>query len=230
MSWFTDRWGQGGPFGATTKAVDRNRGVIGDVVKYGSDIVAPFTGPFAPLVAGAGNAIGTAIKPGTNFGDIAGAGAIGAGVGYAGQALGSAFGAGSGAGAGTTGTAATTGAEAAIPGATGTAAETAASTIAKNAPSSLADKTWNAVKGVGEWAGKHPETIGQGLKAMSEGPVNEAQAKRMALLNQQTEYEMQRQKARDQALNPIYQALVGQAQQYTNGPRTPIARNPYAPR
>lgn len=233
MSWFTDRWGQGGPFGATTKAIGRNRNVIGDVVKYGSDIVAPFTGPFAPLVAGAGNAIGTGIHEGTNFGDIAKSGAIGAGLGYAGQQLGSAFGAGSGAGTSTGGATMDSlgfgdiaGEAGSAAGNVGDAAATTAS-LAKNAPATLGEKTWNAVKDIGSWAGKHPETIGQGFKAISDAPVNEAQARRLALLNEQDQYTMERQRARDKALNPIYEALAGQAQSYMNN-RPKIAANPYA--
>lgn len=227
MSWFSDRWGQGGPFGATTKAIDRNRGVIGDVVKYGSDIVAPFTGPLAPWVAGAGNAIGTAIKPGSNIGDIAGQGALGVGIGYAGQALGDAFGAGSGAGA----TSAATDAGTTAGTAAGTGAGSAAgAAIAKNAPTSLADKTLNAIKDVGSWAAKHPETVGQGLTAISQAPMNAAEAKRIALLNAQDQYNLDRQRARDQALNPIWQALAGQAQGYLNGSTFPVAKNPYTGR
>lgn len=243
MSWLSDlggyaskQWGMGGPFGATTKAIGRNRNVIGDVVKYGSDIVAPFTGPFAPLVAGAGNAIGTGVHEGTNFGDIAKSGAIGAGTGYLGQQLGAAFGAGSGTGAGAaTGPDSVTMDSLGFSDLAGDAAQGASpgaaqvgSALAKNAPSSLGDQTWNAVKGIGSWAAAHPETVGQGLTAISQGPVNAATARRMALLNEQTDYDTQRQKARDQALSPIWQALASQAQGYMQRPAAAVAKNPYS--
>lgn len=95
MSWLTDRWGQGGPFGTIAGALQGKQGSInalrndvGNLVQVGSDVAAPFTGPFAPLVAGAGNALGTGIKPGTNIGDIAKSGGIAAGVAGVGEALG----------------------------------------------------------------------------------------------------------------------------------------------
>lgn len=91
MSWLSDRWGEGGPTGTILgalqgkqRSVNALRNDAGGILKVGSDVVAPFTGPFAPLVAGAGNALGSAIEPGTNFGNIAGSGLMGAGIGYAG--------------------------------------------------------------------------------------------------------------------------------------------------
>lgn len=234
MGWLQDRWGQGGPFGWAGKTFERNRGFIGPYTKIMADVVAPFSGPFAPLVAGAGNALGSAITPGTNFGDIAKSGVTGAAIGELGYGLGQAFGAGSGAGAaagtagGNTGAAIDAGLETAGTSAAGTAATQAAKTLSRNAPSSLAERVWGAVKDVGSWAGRHPETIAQGFNAISQAPMNEAYARRMALLNQQSEYEQERQKARDQALNPIWQALAGQARGYMNRQPNAIARNPYS--
>lgn len=199
--------------------IDNNRNVAGDAIKYGSDLAAPFTGPFAPLVAGLGNAAGTALHKGTNVGDIAGSGVTGAAIGGAEYGLGKAFGAGSGAAAGSS-------PASYVPGPDG---GWVAKGIANNVPKDLAGSAWSAVKDVGSWAGKHPEAVGQGLTALSQAPVNAAQARRMALLNQQDEYTLARQKARDQALNPIWQALAGQAQGYLNKPRT-IAPNPYTGR
>lgn len=87
MSWFSDRWGQGGIFGKTGLAGavnwDRNRGFYGNLVKNAAIPVALaadyFTGgaltPLeAGLISGGGAALGQAMRPGTNIGSIAGAG------------------------------------------------------------------------------------------------------------------------------------------------------------
>lgn len=94
MSWLSDlggyaaaRWGRGGPFGTIAGALNGNtynRKVLGESIGDIGDAIAPFTGYWAPLVAGGANAIGDAIEPGTNFGDIAKGGLTGAAEGYLG--------------------------------------------------------------------------------------------------------------------------------------------------
>lgn len=225
MGWLQDRWGKGGVFGWAGDTVKRNRNEIGDVLKYGSMLAAPFTGgaSMAALVGGLGGAAGTAIKEGTNFGDIAKGGVVGAGTGYAGHSLGQAFGAGSGNGGGATMNSLGFGDIAADVGTEAVAA----------APKSLASRAASTIGNIGSdlgsWAAKHPDTLASAFTAIGNAPVNAAQAKRLAMLNEQDEYEMQRRRARDQALNPIWQALAGQAQGYVDNARGPsrIAANPY---
>lgn len=246
MSWLSDlggyvdrQWGTGGPFGAATKAVERNRNAIGDVVKYGSDLLAPFTGPFAPLVAGAGNALGTGIHEGTNFGDIAKSGAIGGAIGYGENALGSAFGAGSGAASGGSGlgsaleSAGDVGRD--VDGAfeVGSSAGNAladsgakvAQGLATNAPTSLGQQVLNKVNDVGSWAAKHSETVGKAFSAIGDAPMNEARAKQMALQNQLYQQQLDRQKS----LDPLRQALAGRMAQFAAQPpqNVTVRPNPY---
>lgn len=224
MSWLSDRWGKGGVFGWAGDTAKRNRNAIGDVVKYGSAIAAPFTGPLAPWVAGLGAAAGTGIHEGTNIGDIGKAGAIGAGTGYLGAKVGKMFGAGGSSGEGGA-TMASLGFDAGDD-----AAGAAASTLSKQTPSllrSAGNAAWEGVKDIGSWAAKHPETVGQGIKSLADAPANEAQTRRLALLNQQDEYSLAKQKERDKAMNPIWQALAGQAQGFMNN-RGPVAPNPYS--
>lgn len=102
MSWLSDRWGQGGPFGTLLGAVEGKqssinalKGDLANSIKTSADIISPFTGPWAPLVAGVGNAAGSLIAPGGNIGQAAKSGALGAAAGEAGSLLGSALGAGS---------------------------------------------------------------------------------------------------------------------------------------
>ena len=108
MSWLGDRWGQGGPFGTLLGAVQGKKssvnalkGDLSNSIKYSADIVAPFTGPWAPLVAGVGNATSSLIAPGGNIGQGLKSGAIGAAAGEAGSLIGSALGGAGASGAGT---------------------------------------------------------------------------------------------------------------------------------
>lgn len=232
MSWFSDRWGAGGPFGWAAKTVDRNRNAIGDVIKYGSDIVAPFTGPFAPLVAGAGNALGTGIHEGTNIGDIAKSGVTGAAIGAAGGALGKAFGAGSGTGgslAAQMGDASADAAGNGIASGAGGVADAGASSAIQSAlntgaPKTLTERVGSAIGNVGSWAAKHPETVSAGLNALGNTGVNAAKSKQIALENEQMQALMDRQKS----LDPLRAALAKALQQHMMGPSGPVAPNPYA--
>lgn len=243
MGWLQDRWGMGGPFGTISgalqgkqRSVNALRNDYGNMLKYGSDIAAPFTGPFAPLVAGAGNALGTAVMPGTNIGDIGKAGAIGAATGEAGHLLGSAFGAASGGAAGASGAAvpgdvADAASSAASSGIPGSAFDTSGNLLpgaaqgAGNASigGGLVDNTKSALSDIGGWISKHPEAVGQGLSAIGNAPLNEAKAKQMAaetmLLQQQSD--------RQKSLDPLRRALAGALQNNMMGPRVPNAQNPY---
>lgn len=227
MSWFSDRWGQGGPFGTISgalqgkqRSVNALRNFGSNWLKVGSDIAAPFTGPFAPLVAGAGNALGEALRPGSNIGDIGMSGLKGAAIGEAGHLAG-AFGA----------TAAEP--ELAAAGAdamsAGSGAAGAGAGIAHGAPPSLLGRVGEAVKGVGHWAADHPEPAGRFLSALGEIPRNAAETELLRQRARQTQDEMEWQRRRNQQLNPIYEALAGQARQYA-GQRDAVAPNPYAGR
>ena len=108
MSWLTNAWGQGGPFGTLLGAVQGKsssvnalKGDLSNSIKDSADIVAPFTGPWAPLVAGVGNATSSLIAPGGNIGQGLKSGAIGAAAGEAGSLIGSALGGAGASGAGT---------------------------------------------------------------------------------------------------------------------------------
>lgn len=237
MSWLSDRWGHGGPFGWAADTVGRNRNAIGDVVKYGSDVAAPFFGPFAPLIAGAGNALGTGIHEGSNIGDIAKSGATGAVIGEAGHLLGGAFGAGSGGGGSGLGGALETagdvgrdvdgafevGSQAGLD----DAGASVAQSLAKNAPGSLGggdslgQQVLKKVGDVGSWSAKHPETVSKAFSAIGDAPMNEQRAKQIALQNQLYQQQLDRQKS----LDPLRQALMGRMTQ----PGPTVARNPYAP-
>lgn len=81
MSWFSDRWGHGGIFGAASDAVERNRDSYGNLLKNVAPLAA-FT-PLGGVGAGAVAALGQGIQHGSNLGDILKSGASGAALGSA---------------------------------------------------------------------------------------------------------------------------------------------------
>lgn len=244
MSWFTSAWGQGGPFGWAAKAVDRNRDFAGNLLKNAAPFAAfiPGIGPLtAAGLAAAGGALGQGIQHGSNIGDIVKQGVTSAAEGSALKGLGAAFGAGSGGGAAAAPSATTSAADellaggniaadTAAPAATAFAPSSAvgAATTGAALPKSVGERILATVGNIGSWSAKHPETVGQAFTALSNAGINEAQAKRLALMTSQDEYTLERQKARDAALLPIWQALAGKAQGFINNAPNTAARNPYA--
>lgn len=231
MSWFSDRWGTGGPFGWATKTIQRNAPQIetGLVDTLASGLTGGIPGMVAGGLAGWGNALsgggGPTLK-GT-LGAAAGGGLAGAAFGGE-SPLASAFGAGSGGGAAGATAPSSAGLDAGAYGGAADASSVASDALAHNAPTSLLGRVGGALKDVGRWAAKNPNTIAGVGNAISEAPLNEARARLLRSQAAQGDYDYEQRKRRDIAMQPILQALAGQMQQYAGSHS--VAPNPYGGR
>lgn len=211
-----------------------NRDFIGNAMKNIAPIAA-FT-PLGALGAGAIGALGRGIQHGANLGNIVKTGATDAAIGggaHAGlNALRSAFVPGSSpaatAGGFVSGQAGSGGgymSDAAVQ--AGRAGASAGAGMSSGL-SGLASSLGSGVRSVGQFAKDYPQLFAGGLTGLGQiGSMNAENGLRhaqMDSINQQThmsQYELQAQQQRAQALAPLLQALMGRMQQ------TNIAPNPY---
>lgn len=245
MSWLSSMW-------------DNNRDFLGNAVKNVAPVAGVAAsllsgGALSPLMAafigGGGAALGQGMQKGSSIGDILKTGASNAAIAGGGAAAGnglmSAFAPSSAAAAApSAGSTLATGslpsmadapsamslAPASADAATATSGTAPLAAGTSAAGKSIGQRLLDSAGDVGSWAAKHPETVGQGLSAIGGAPLNEAQARRIALQNQEDEYALARKKAQDQALDPLRAAFAAQMQKLTTAPRYTPAPNPYAPR
>lgn len=205
---------------------------LGNVLKNGA--VAGGTlvgGPLGLAIGAGGSALGQAALPGSNIGDILGAGLkggattglLGSAKGLAGHAFGD--GAASAASGGATGAVPTTGLPLpSVPNLT---------SIAEKAvdPRNIVSKALDGGKQLAGWAAEHPNAASGALQGIGNiataGPQNRAANAQARLLQKQaeeTEYDFERRKMRDAQLAPIWSSLSNSASANAG-----IAKNPYLP-
>lgn len=193
--------------------------VLGSVATGGA--LSPLA---AALIGGGTAAAGQAMQKGSNFGDILKAGVqngglAGAGAGAA-DALMSSFAPSSAAAAPESGSM----------GAFGWGGMSSDPTITASqgaGGNSLLSKTQNALGDLGSWASKNPNTVGQAFSAVGEAPLNDARAREAKAQAAAMEYNLNVQKQRDQALDPLRVALLGKWAQYGMQAPPRIAPNPH---
>lgn len=216
--------------------VEHNRDFLGNALKNVSPLafLIPGLGPMAAAGLGAaGSALGRGIQHGANLGDILKQGAQGGAMAYGGaqgmNALKAAFAPSSSAAI-----------DGAVPGIQMTSATPAASYLqgpgdealrlggqmAQQQPSmlsQLATGAGHAAQGVGSFIKANPTAVGAGLQGL--GQINQMGSENR-LRNAQagmTEAELAAMKNRAAALQPLYQALMGQQQGVHPNPYS----NPY---